>query len=178
MSYEDAYGENADIFYGGMPNPKIEERRALLAAHPELRLRVDPDPLCGIIPFAAFKCAPGSSVARDEAIQGSDIDGGLVVSHQPTSAEAEIAFIDELRAQGFEVYHPSEVSAANAAYEDALARGAEPTEYDQLRSNRIDLDLKRVDFIPEDELRSADPFGHPGSTYKYGYTIAECPDQE
>ena len=62
MSYEDEFRELKDIFQRGMPNPKLEERRALLTEHPELRLRINLDPLRLIIDFAAFKCMPGSSI--------------------------------------------------------------------------------------------------------------------
>jgi hypothetical protein len=172
--YENAFGEFASIFRHGIPNPKLEERRALLAEHPELRLRVNLEPLRCIIDFAAFKCVGGSSVARDEAIQGSDIDCGLVVLHEPTAVESEIAFVSELRAQGFDAYHPTEVATAKAAYEEGVARGVVSTdwgEYQRLNHEYTRRDLSRIDFIAEDVLRDASPFVPPGKTYAYGYSI-------
>jgi hypothetical protein len=174
MSYEDAFGEFASIFRHGIPNPKLEERRTLLAEHPELRLRINLEPLRCIIDFAAFKCVHGSSVARDEAIRGSDIDCGLVVLHEPTVVESEIAFVNELRAQGFDAYHPTEVATAKAAYEDGVARGVVSTdwqEYQRLSREYMGRDLSRIDFITEDVLQAADPFIRPGKTYAYGYSI-------
>ena len=176
MSYEDEFRELKDIFQRGMPNPKQEERRALLTEHPELRLRINLDPLRLIIDFAAFKCMPGSSIARDEAIMGSDIDGGLVVLRRPTHVESEIAFVDELRAQGFNVYHPTEAAAAEVACEEGLARGIIRTDwagYKKLNHAYVERDLNKIVFVTEEELQAADPFRPPGKTYFYGYSIPE-----
>jgi hypothetical protein len=173
-SYERAYGEFASHFRHGMPNPKLAGRRALLAAHPELRVRVDTEPLRRIIGYAAFKCVNGSSIARDEAIRGSDIDGGLVVLREPTSLDTEMMFIDELRRQGFNVYHSAEAAAANTDFEAAIARGmlsSDPARFDALNHAHNEKDLNRINFMTEDILRAASPFANPGKTYWYGYEI-------
>jgi hypothetical protein len=176
--YEDAYGENAAIFRRGMPNPKIPGRTRLLEEHPELRLRVNLAPLRDIIDFVMFKCVRGSSIARDQAIHGSDIDGGLVVLREPTERDVEMAFIDELRTQGFDVYHPSEAEAANAAREEAVASGMISDNWAAFKDISMVSTvrgLNRIEFIPEDVLQAADPYTTPGRTYVGGYTIPNYP---
>lgn len=111
---------------------KNAERRALLKEHPELRIRVNTKKLREIIDFADFRCDINCSVARDEAITGSDIDNGTVYTSRPTIKEQEIIFVQELRNQGFTAYHPQEYQTFLDEYnslllEDKLSLVAELT---------------------------------------------------
>jgi hypothetical protein len=92
---------------------KQATRKILLAEQPELRLRLNTLPLRKIIEYSHFKCSPFSSVARDEGIRGSDIDGAVVVSQSRATLHQQLAFVRAIRDQGFEAYHEQEVSKAN-----------------------------------------------------------------
>jgi hypothetical protein len=166
-----------EILRRGMPNPKLEDRKALLEAHPELRRRINFEPLRQIIDIVSFKCVHRSSIARDQAIEGSDIDGGLVVLREPVGQEAEMAFIEELRAQGFDVYHPSEAAAAKAAFDQAIEHGLKynDPEFDGLNHAHNVTEMNQVVFMPEEELRNTDMLNGYGKTYMFGYTIPEIP---
>ncbi len=89
---------------------KNAERAGLLQENPNLRIVVQAGPLREIINFIDFRCNPSSSVARNEAIAGSDIDGGIVITEDKQQIGKEIAFIEELRKQGFDAYHQREVA--------------------------------------------------------------------
>jgi len=173
--YEQVFGEEAGLLRTGMPAAmtKIEARRALLAEKPELRLRVQLPLLRNIVDFADFKCAKGSSVARDEAIRGSDIDGGIVVLHEAIETEVELSFVNALREQGFTVYHPVETEAATAAYNDAILRAAGQTEIDTLLHASVQAEVSRIRFYTADELHAANPRINPGLTYRHGFSIPD-----
>lgn len=96
---------------------KQQERAKYLASFPEARIRVNTIPLREIIPYAHFKCHPFSSVARDESIEGSDIDGGVVITAQRIPEEQQLAFAKELQRQGFSAYHESETKQAEQELE-------------------------------------------------------------
>ncbi len=92
-------------------NPdKQAERKRFLDENPHLRIRIATEPLKQIIKYESFKCSPVSSIARDQAVFGSDIDGGIVVAEQPIPTTQQITFLDELRRQGFDAYHKTEVA--------------------------------------------------------------------
>lgn len=92
---------------------KMEARSKLLQERPEERRHIDSSKLKTIIDYESFKCHPQSSIARDEAIQGSDIDGALVVSRNEVPIEQQLAFVQELRNQGFSAAHQIEIDAFN-----------------------------------------------------------------
>lgn len=143
---------------------KVAERRTLLLERPELRLQVNTDPLRSIIDYSAFKCNPRCSIARNDAIEGSDVDGGLVVLREETPIESQLAFIEELRTQGFDVYHPTEEEALRKQLAEAY--GTVP------RANILDLshrayiaESNQIRFIPESVLVSQ------GSTLGSAYEV-------
>jgi predicted nucleotidyltransferase len=103
-----------DVLDGWGPSEKTSERTTLLAEQPQQRKRIDTARLKGIIDYTAFKCSPISSIARDEATEQSDIDGGIVVTETTVPIQQQLAFIDDLREQGFRVYHSEEVAYASA----------------------------------------------------------------
>jgi hypothetical protein len=102
---------------------KMDERRVMLKEHPELRRRLNPAQLHRIIDYKLFLCNPRSSVARNEAIEGSDIDGGLVVMEEAADEQTEIEFIDELRKEGFSAYTQSEYDRVRSDLERATDEG-------------------------------------------------------
>lgn len=115
---KDLRKECLDMLMESMSNPyKVSERENLLQDHPEYRLTVDTEKLKVIIDYDDFKCHPKCSIAKNRAIKGSDIDAGVVVLKEPVSEETELAFIEELRRQGFEVYHQKEYEASKEEYE-------------------------------------------------------------
>lgn len=101
---------------------KVTEREKLLAEHPELRISIDTQPLRKIVDYQAFKCARGCSIPNDLAINGSDIDGGLVITQKQTELKQRIAFVDELRRQGFSAYDESEYERAVKEEEEFAAQ--------------------------------------------------------
>lgn len=96
---------------------KKEARRQRLAAHPEERVTLDRSRLHASVPFPfqRFVCHPGSSIARGEAVTGSDIDFGLVISDHPVPEEQQAAFVEVLRTQGFTTHTEAEFRAVKEA---------------------------------------------------------------
>lgn len=102
---------------------KITDRKKFLLEHPEARRNIDTGKLRQIIDYQDFRCHPQCSVARNEAITGSDIDGGLVVLKNEVSIEQQLAFVEELRRQGFSAFHPLEVQEREQQVNQAVANG-------------------------------------------------------
>lgn len=98
---------------------KMSARRALLEDHPELRIRMDNAALQQIVPFLSFRCHPYCSVARDQAIKGSDIDRAVVIVQEMPGIEAREAFVGELRKQGFTAYTHEDAYVIGQAKGDA-----------------------------------------------------------
>jgi hypothetical protein len=159
---------------------KQAERKALLAQRPELKLRIDAAPLRQIINYVDFKCSPFSSIARDEAIVGSDIDGGVVVTADQTTRDQELSFVKALRAQGFEAYHEIEVAEAHQRVDEGLE-----TEQYKLFSNLSQslrdlirkaslMDSSKIVFYNEEALREIIASGNlemPIPIYLAGFRI-------
>jgi hypothetical protein len=112
-----ATAENLLENYSAINREKINLRESLLQENPELKIRIDLEKLKSIIDFHDFKCSPNCSIASDRAIKGSDIDGGLVISIEKSNIEEEMLFIQELRSQGFDIYHLAEYLKAKKKYE-------------------------------------------------------------
>ena len=83
---------------------KENERAADIADGRAEKIRVDRLRLKNVLDFVHFFCVRDSSVMRDQAINGSDIDGGVVVVRERNRSK-EDAFLEELRNQGFNVSH-------------------------------------------------------------------------
>lgn len=128
--------------------PKVEQRRLHLATYPGDRIRINYPRLKSVIDYADFKCSPLSSIARDEAIKGSDIDGGLIILKEPVSKDAQLAFVRELRTQGFSAYLESEV--------DDIDRQLAKTKRLKKRHNLYIEKFKRqenvIHFLTQEEL--------------------------
>lgn len=102
--------EEAVAFLGSNRNyEKEKERKEDLQKNPHKKLELDPKPLRELIADMTFKVNPYSSVARGQAVKGSDLDGGLVVTTEPVPKTQQQKFVDELRAQGFTAYTEAEV---------------------------------------------------------------------
>jgi hypothetical protein len=150
---------------------KDQARKNLLEVRQDLHRRVDTSRLRKIIDYSAFKCDPLSSVARNVAIVGSDINAGLVVLHEETPVETQMEFIGELRAQGFEVYHGIEALEYRKRYNDA------PSSLDWI--DRLDLlcqataaESNQIDFIEESILLArGSELGTVYQKYISGFTI-------
>src|SRR3990167_2186606 len=67
----------------------IAQRRELLRLHPELHRTLDLEKLRQVVDFDEIRVAAGSSVARNEAIEGSDIDGAMVITRRPVKLRSE-----------------------------------------------------------------------------------------
>jgi hypothetical protein len=147
---------------------KDQARRRLLAEKPELRLRIDTSRLKPIIDYVVFKCHHFNSIARDVAIKGSDIDAGLVVLKEEIPTETQLAFINELRRQGFDIYHPNDITelrrkiknTSNNQHHLDLLRHVTKAEYNQ------------INFIPVNDLQSRkQALGAAYQIYGDGFTI-------
>lgn len=143
-----------------IPNPSIDfekdkpqqearakriQRRELLKKHPEFRIRIDTSRLRTIIPYTSFKCSPLSSIAEDLAIKGSDIDGGIIVTDFATSLTDELAFIRELRNQGFTAYHEVEIP-------DFLAESTRHTNWREVLKVKFHFFHREVDVNADSQI--------------------------
>ncbi len=101
------------LCHGVHAKGKIEDRTAYLQRYPEEKLEIDFSKIDKIAKFDRVICHPRSSIAREQAIKGSDVDGGLFVTDTPIGEANELAVVNELRRQGFEVLHESEARPHN-----------------------------------------------------------------
>jgi hypothetical protein len=149
---------------------KDRSRRQFLIENPAQRLQVDTSRLLSIIDFVAFKCHRNSSIARNVAIRGSDIDAGLVVLREEIPVEKELAFIGELRGQGFDVYHPTEVATLRRQIENpSLSCGQK---LDLIRRSTA-AEYNKISFVPERVLQLQGPdLGVAYQIYVEGFAIA------
>lgn len=157
----DLMKKQVEVQYHG----KIAKRQKLLKKHPEMRIDVDAAQLRSIVDYDYFYCSPFSSVARGQAIKGSDIDGGLVITSAEAPFQAQMQFIETLRSQGFDVYHESEVQAAytrsNAIFEkwNKTERevGAEmPMVVLKAMRDSAKAMVQKIDFITWDDMLETD----------------------
>jgi hypothetical protein len=152
-----------------------QKRTELLAAHPELRRTIDTAPLREIIDFVAFKCSPICSIARGEAVEGSDVDAALVVLRESVPQKAEVAFVQELRRQGFVAYHVVDIDAAEAARAATLKRladdpSATANDYYEVPSS-FSLTFAQIRFMTEAELQDPNANRNARNIYYEGYSI-------
>lgn len=149
-----------DILMGAIHSgSKVSERKKLLAVHPELCRRIDTNRLKAILDYTDFRCHPKCSIARDEAIEGSDIDVGVVVLKERGPEQKELEFVEELRRQGFTVYHQREYEAIEEQF-----RNAEDVQKRlDLIPEKVKRDQDRVHFYTKSELieMSKKPIGVP-----------------
>jgi hypothetical protein len=153
---------------------KIALRSQELALHPERRIAIDVDPLKAIIDYDEFLCHPDCSIARNEAVNGSDIDIGLVVLDKVAPAADQLRFINALRSQGFSVYHEIEVEAGGDVLSRLVSNGAgvlspEVTEAGKELTKRKD---QIISFETRDMLESEiSPDSQESWVYLAGYKI-------
>ena len=112
---------------------KMKARVELLAAHPGRKATIDTCALKGIAGFDEFLCHSECSVARGEAVAGSDIDMALIVSRSPIGLNQQVALARELRSQGFVGYHSSELSHRDPAYPEKMLQVIKFKTHDELR---------------------------------------------
>jgi hypothetical protein len=158
-----------------------EERKKLLENRPNLRISINTDDLKRIINYSMFKCARDSSVARNEAIMGSDIDGGLVITDKKISRRQRLSFINELRSMGFSVYDISEYQQAERTLTNFVkqCRGSfNPEQLNKLHelvSQKVDAQCGLIHFFSEAEIKKFKIFGFPETgikqIYFHGYSI-------
>jgi hypothetical protein len=151
---------------------KMWERTRLLAEQPHLRRRIATASLRQIIDFVDFRCHPQCSVARDEAIAGSDIDCGLVITAEPTGTDEQLAFVGELRQQGFEAYHPVEFENVDTQYNQMVAAGVsyfDPS-YQELFTAHMAREFGQIHFTSLSEAPALPP-GPIRDTYLAGFSI-------
>lgn len=131
------------LMKGPHPNPgKLEERKKLLSQNSELRIRPDTVKLRSIINYLDFKCHPGCSIGRDEAIKGSDIDGGIVITQDPVSQKEQLDFISELRRQGFDVYHQSDYEETKLQVKQTPHNSMLIIELERRKNNKVSFYTK------------------------------------
>ena len=112
---------------------KMKARVELLAANPGRKATIDTCALKGIAGFDEFLCHSECSVARGEAVAGSDIDMALIVSKSPIGLSEQVALVRELRAQGFVGYHSSELSHRDPAYPEKMLQIIKFKTHDELQ---------------------------------------------
>jgi hypothetical protein len=144
---------------------KLTERREFLERNPEAVIRIDAEALREIIPFLEFKCHPKGSIARGEAMRGSDIDYALVIVPEHNE-DREMAFVQRLREMGFSAYHRSEVqSLKRRLMEDQRQLEAVITAKDQV-----------INFLTSEELNALaekEPLDPLVLVHFAGFDIAE-----
>ena len=160
---------------------KIEERTKLLQKHPELRIKINIKPLRQLVDFLEFKCVTDSSIARDLAIKGSDIDCGLVVSKDEVSVEKRLTFVSTLREQGFSAYDISEYTEAERELERFTRKrnGQYATQEDfktlyKLVGNKVQAECSLIRFFSKDEIEDFKKNGFPNEGLRsayFGYSI-------
>jgi hypothetical protein len=111
MSFRDG------LVNGIVNKDKNEQRVALLKQHPERRRRVDLDACRAVVDFIDFRVSPTCSIARDQPVKGSDLDGGVVVVNKAVPTSQQQAFVAELREQGFTACTKSEYDRLKQKYE-------------------------------------------------------------
>ncbi len=168
--YNEVSPELYDILMSGTHDEeKASARKKMLAEHPEARITVNTKELKKIVDFIDFKCHPKCSIARNEAIKGSDIDAGIVVTSEPVSVEQQLAFVTELRNQGFAVN-------TQAEYEETQ-RAFAATTYKQQQESPVrfmEYETKRIRFFTKKELEEMceNPVGNiPAMIYLVGKSI-------
>jgi hypothetical protein len=160
---------------------KIEERRKLLKEHPELRIRIDTKLIKQIVNFIEFKCVSDSSIVRNLAIKGSDIDGGLVVSSEILPIEKRLAFVSSLRDQDFSAYDISEYETAERELNDFTEKhhGEYKSKEDletlhQLVGSKVQAECALIRFFSADEIENFKKNGFPNEGLRkayYGFSI-------
>jgi hypothetical protein len=111
---------------------KTQQRNTLLSREPGRRITVNTERLRSVAPYISLLCSPACSIAKGRAIVGSDIDYGLVVLDESIGQKQELAFVQELRDQGFNVEHADEITEPASHAEPAastLEREIELAEY-------------------------------------------------
>lgn len=137
---------------GTMRDPeKMAKRASLLVEHPELRRRIDTTLLKDVVNYEVFKCHPDCSVARDQAVDGSDIDGGIVVTKEPVPPELQQEFVDRLRLMGFSCYSQAEKDGFDATDMQSL----DPEKQALLRGLRIDARNELISFVTTEQVQQA-----------------------
>lgn len=145
---------------------KEKERKMLLDKYPDLRRRVQTEKLKEIVDYEYFKCVWGSSVAKDLAIEGSDIDGGVVVTDREVSEEERLAFVLELRNQGFSAYDITEAREAKRAVDQAVKNEIEQFDLYELFSKKVNTDLGVIHFYTQGEIDQFTRKGFPEPVIK------------
>lgn len=125
--------EQARIYFNSPTTEKEITRRAQLKANPELKLRLNLQGLRKIIDFQDFLCHPRCSIARDEAIEGSDIDSGMIITVCEVDEIKQLEFVKELRRQGFSVYILREMVEAEEKLKSVSNDNTDRTLVEKLR---------------------------------------------
>lgn len=164
-----------DILYNTLRDrQKMANRKKFIDEHPEARVSIDTDKLKAIIDYQDFKCHPQCSIARDEAIAGSDIDGALVVLRNEVSIEQQLAFVEELRRQGFNAFHPLEVQKREQQVNQAVANGLKrPALLRELVRKSCEAESAEISFytIAQFEEMKNQPLINPTLYYVAGKSI-------
>lgn len=95
-----------DILSETMRNfDKMNVRQELLSESPELKKSLSMDNIRYILNSAPFEflCHPDCSIARDQAIAGSDIDGALIITDDTLTQEQRLSIVQDLQNQRFDV---------------------------------------------------------------------------
>lgn len=101
-----------------IPEKDILKER-IFEANPSARLQVDTARLREIVDFEEIKVARNSSIAKGNAMQGSDLDDGLVITTDVVSEKTQERFVQELKNQGFITYTTRQYLRAEEANEQS-----------------------------------------------------------
>lgn len=146
---------------------KMSRRKVFLKNYPEKRIRINVKKLKQIINFFDFKCHPNCSIARDQAIKGSDIDGGLIILTNEATIEQQLEFVSELRRQGFNVSHRNEILELQQQL-NTTSLHVDPETREYLGLKYDELSNAEIRFTTQSQLDNQENFD---PIYIAGYSI-------
>lgn len=142
---------HASVNATGFDNPrrwmKVRKRTRDIEENPGIKISINTEKLKQILDYDELKCHPHSSVARDQAIKGSDIDGGIIITKQRGTLDQELSFVQELRNQGFSVFHKKEYEEFKADYDQAEKQAQK-----ELIPDLVERELNQIGFYTKEEL--------------------------
>ena len=116
-----------------------------------------------ILPFREIKCHVNSSVAHGIAVresvwtEASDIDGGVVIIDTQPSEQQIHLFLEELKAEGFDVYSKAEADALQS--ESNSCQDKRTDTWREIYRRAIHARYNQIDFLTQEQVSEilADP---------------------
>jgi hypothetical protein len=149
-SSHSVYKKEQSRFHNARSEKKLKRQR-FLAENPEARIEIDTQELYQILQIDyVMKCARDSSVARGQAIQGSDIDGAVIITEKEVPPDTQDRITSSLKAKGFSVTYPHEVQKA----EELVNKTIIGTESLEASINTAVINANQVKFYTLHEIKS------------------------